>query len=69
VTVRAESTVSTPASISLYDGTGKLVKHRDYTLQAGINFMTVDNLEALSKGVYYLELVTGNKKTQTKIIK
>jgi len=69
VNLQVSAVVKTVGGFSLYDGTGKLVKRGNYELQAGSNFITIDNLESLSKGVYYLELVNGNKKTQTKIIK
>ncbi len=69
VTLQIASAVKSTATINLFDGTGKLVKHQDNIVQAGTSFVTVDNLQVLAKGVYYLEVVNGDKKTQTKIIK
>jgi Secretion system C-terminal sorting domain len=69
VNIQTESAVKGSATITLFDGTGKLVKHLDTNLQAGTNYITLDNLQALAKGVYYLEIINGNKKTQTKLIK
>jgi Secretion system C-terminal sorting domain len=69
VNIQTESAVKGSATITLFDGTGKLVKHLDTNLQAGTNYITLDNLQTLAKGVYYLEIVNGNKKTQTKLIK
>jgi len=57
------------ASITLFDGTGKMIKHLDASLQQGLNYFTLDNLQSLARGVYYLVITNGDKKTQTKIIK
>ena len=57
------------ATISLFDGTGKMIKHLDTQVEAGINYISLDNLQLLASGVYYLEINSGNKKTQTKLVK
>jgi Secretion system C-terminal sorting domain len=57
------------AELSLFDGTGKLIRHLSTRVQAGTNYMNIDNLQNLSKGIYYLELSLGSKKTQLKIVK
>jgi hypothetical protein len=69
VNIQTESAVSASGTISLFDGTGKRVKYLNISLQAGTNYITLDNVQMLAKGVYYLEVVNGSKKTQTKIIK
>ncbi len=69
VSIQTESAVKGVANISLFDGTGKLVKYQNSNLTPGTNYITIDNLQLLARGVYYLEILNGNKKTQTKIIK
>ncbi|MEP6750671.1 MAG: T9SS type A sorting domain-containing protein [Bacteroidota bacterium] len=69
VNVQTESAVKSTGTITLFDGTGKLVKYMNIYLQPGTNYITVDNLQMLAKGIYYLEVANGSKKTQTKIIK
>lgn len=69
VNIQAESSVRTKATMRLFDGTGKLVKQLDINLQPGSNYFSMDNLQGLSKGMYYLELDNGGHKTQTKIMK
>ncbi|MEO5684807.1 MAG: T9SS type A sorting domain-containing protein [Chitinophagaceae bacterium] len=69
VNIQTTATVRTTAGITLFDGTGKMVKHQEVNLQPGMNYITMDNLQSLAKGVYYLEVANGDKKTQSKIIK
>ncbi|MEP6725964.1 MAG: T9SS type A sorting domain-containing protein [Bacteroidota bacterium] len=69
VNIQTSASVKTVATITLFDATGKMIKHLDANLQSGINYITLDNLQSLAKGVYYLEIINGNKKSQTKLIK
>lgn len=69
VNIQTSSVVKSNAAVNLYDGTGKLVASQQYILQAGNNYISFDNLQSLAKGVYYLEVVNGDKKTQAKIMK
>jgi hypothetical protein len=69
VNIQTSASAKGPAAIILFDGTGKMVKHIDASLQTGLNYITIDNLQTLAGGIYYLEITQGNKKTQTKIIK
>jgi len=55
--------------ITIYDGTGRVVKTQQNNLHPGINYIMVGGLASLSKGVYIMQTDNGAEKTQIKLIK
>ena len=55
--------------ITIYDGTGRVVKTQQNDLYAGLNYIMVGGLQSLSKGIYTLQTDNGIEKTQGKLIK
>ena len=69
VNIQTTAAVKAAAGIVIFDGTGKVIKRLDTQLQAGSNYLTIDHLQSLAKGIYYLEINSGNKKIQVKLVK
>jgi hypothetical protein len=64
-----ESISGGPATISLYDATGKAVSQRTPFLQSGSNLVSYEGLSLLSPGIYYLRIDCAGKTSYLKLIK
>ncbi len=69
VTVTAGSAVRGQAVLTLFDGTGKAVLQQQARLEQGRNTISLPDLQRLARGIYYLEMVNGGRKTQVKLVK
>jgi|GEM_PF-776258 len=69
VNIQTYAPAKAAAGIVLFDGTGRMIRRIDTRLQSGMNFITLGNLQSLAKGVYYLEITSGDKMTRTKLMK
>ena len=58
ITINISAEKSQPATLQLFDNTGRLQATQRYTLAAGSNTLQLDGLERLAKGVYFLKVVT-----------
>ena len=57
------------ARVRLFDNIGQLILNQQSTIQAGVNIVTVNNLNSLPKGTYVLEVRTADKVLTQKLIK
>ena len=57
------------ATIRIIDTKGTVIKTINQQVNAGFNGFTIDNLENISNGVYFLELIEGAEIRKTKLIK
>lgn len=57
------------ATIRIIDTKGTVVKTINQQVNAGFNGFTIDNLDNISNGVYFLELIEGAEIRKTKLIK
>lgn len=55
--------------IRIIDTKGTVVKTINQQVNAGFNGFTIDNLDNISNGVYFLELIEGSEVRKTKLIK
>ena len=53
----------------IIDNTGKVIATQTDPVQQGENRLTIRNVDNLPGGIYYLELVTKDKKIRTKLMK
>lgn len=67
ITISSENTAV--ANIRLLDNTGKLLVQQTATVHKGANTISINNLEALAKGFYLLEVRTEEKVYTQKIMK
>ena len=67
VTVSSESAAL--INCRLLDNTGKLLSSTQTALHKGVNTITINNLGNLGKGLYFLQVQTGDVIQTTKIIK
>ncbi len=57
------------AFMSIIDNDGKVIRSQTNAVQPGDNLIIVQNVDNLPGGIYYLELVTKDKKIRTKLMK
>lgn len=69
VNIQTSNAVKESAVIIIYDGTGKIIRRVNTQLQAGTNYLSIDNLQSLARGIYYIEISNGLRKTQSKMVK
>ena len=69
VNIQVPSTLKGTATVALFDGSGKKVKELKTIVQPGINYISLDDLQALSRGVYFIEITAGDKKAEAKLLK
>lgn len=69
VTVKATTDSRGNLAIRLMDATGKLVREAAASVQAGTNFILLDNLSSLTKGIYYIQATINGTTTQSKLLK
>ena len=67
MTVNISAEKSQPATLQLFDNTGRLQATQRYTLTAGSNALQLDGLEKLAKGVYFLKVVTSEQQQTLKL--
>ena len=56
-------------SLQLFNEQGRLVQQKEFSAEAGMNFLQLDNTGQLSAGVYFLQLIKDGRKSTRKIIK
>jgi hypothetical protein len=56
------------AKVSLIDQSGKMVWHQLYAVSKGNNTLSLQGLEKLSKGIYYVAIKTNEKTETTKLV-
>jgi hypothetical protein len=67
-TVTAQN--KTVAQVMVFDNLGKKINQNQYAISIGTNKLTIDNLNALSSGIYFVKIIIDNKEVYTnKIIK
>jgi len=69
VQVVITATKSKELQINLLDVHGRLIKTQKGNIVQGSNSITVNNLSNLSKGIYYLEIISQDNRSVQKIIK
>ena len=67
-TLKINSTVATVATIELTDNTGRGLIKRSVSLNAGENFVRIDNLGRYSSGLYYVNVKTTEFSAVEKLI-
>lgn len=67
VTISSESNIQ--ANVRLFDNTGKLLVSKQATLTKGVNNIVLDNLAALAKGFYIINVQAGEVVSTQKLIK
>jgi hypothetical protein len=58
-----------PAEARLIDASGRLLVRKDFSLQAGLNTLNIQNLNALAKGVYLVEFIVPSQRFTRKVVK
>jgi hypothetical protein len=56
------------AKVSLIDQSGKTVWHKQYAVSKGNNTLSLQGLEQLTKGIYYVTIKTNEKTETTKLV-
>lgn len=69
VTVQVASNSRGNAKVLLFDAMGRMVKSTQATIQEGNNFISISDLQDLSKGIYMLEIINGNQKEHHRLVK
>jgi hypothetical protein len=58
-----------PAEARLIDASGRLLVRKDFSLQAGLNNLSIQNLNALAKGVYLVEFIVPSQRFTRRVVK
>ena len=69
VQVKVNSQVPEKITIRLVDNNGRVVKKQEASTQKGDNNITLDRIDDLPGGVYFLEVITPTRKMKTKLMK
>ena len=69
VQVKFNSDKPDQATMRIIDNTGKVIATQTDPVQQGENRLSIRNVDNLPGGIYYLELVTKDKKIRTKLMK
>jgi len=69
VQVKIESETNASARIRILNMGGAVIRQQDETVRAGENVFVLKEVSQLSPGIYYLEIIAGEKNFTTKIIK
>lgn len=69
VLVKFNSDGPDQATMSIIDNNGKVVTTQTDPVQKGENRLAIRNVDNLPGGIYYLELITKDKKIRTKLMK
>lgn len=69
VTIKTNATTRSIANVKVIDASGKTVKETMSAVQPGMNFLSCGNLTGLTRGIYYIQVSSEGKLTQSKLIK
>ncbi len=69
VQVKFNSDGPDQATMRIIDNDGKVMATQIDAVQTGENRITIQNVDNLPAGIYYLELITKDKKIRTKLMK
>ncbi len=69
VTIKTNATTRGIANVKVIDASGKTVKEIMSAVQPGMNFLSCGNLTGLTRGIYYIQVSSEGKLTQSKLIK
>lgn len=69
VQVKIESESTATARIRILNMGGAVIRQQDEIVRAGENIFVLKDVSQLPPGIYYLEIIAGNKNFTTKIIK
>jgi hypothetical protein len=69
INVQVYADAKNTIQVNLFDGTGRVVRSLNSTVQPGNNFITIDQLSNLPKGMYIIEVNSGSTKVHQKLMK
>ena len=69
VQVKIESETAESARIRILNMAGAVIRQQDEKIRAGENVFVLKDVSQLPPGIYYLEVIAGDKNFTTKIIK
>lgn len=69
INVQVYADAKNTVQVNLFDGTGRVIRNLNTTVQAGNNFITIDQLSNLPKGMYIIEVNSGSTKVHQKLMK
>ncbi len=69
VQVKFNSDSDDQATMRIIDNAGKIIATQTDPIQKGENRISIRNVDNLPGGIYYLELITKDKKIRTKLMK